>query len=420
MKKKFVFIIVLTVALLSSNLFGLTLAAEESSVGIGDYVYLGEYNGEPILWRCVMIRDDGPLMVSDKVIDFLAFDATTEVVGTIPIDPNDAESVRNCYGSNQYKTSTLRKWLNSSNEILWENHVPNASHVTANPYEFKVGFMSSFTDDELAYIKLVNNVNVVSSVDVADFGDKEHVYSLDWRIESMLENYHTAFSQYTEDYFFLLNTVEIIEMSKNIGGYYEVAFPTSYAASKASSQYIDKNGATYYWLRDAYADYKFPEGVRTMYPGAHEYYYNANNGYIGVRPAFVLNFESFPYGDGSKELPFSLSSSETNLKENEEDHLQITDKKNVQKEVFGSLGVSQMQGTNNNISVGDYVYMGVMDGEPILWRCIDIDQNGPLMLSDKLLRFFSFDAAGEHTNDDGGEDHSLDQIYGVLQLCAIG
>jgi putative cell wall-binding protein len=35
------------------------------------------------------------------------------------------------------------------------------------------------------------------------------------------------------------------------------------------------------------------------------------------------------------------------------------------------------------INIGDYVQMGKYYDEPILWRCVDIDENGPLMLADK-------------------------------------
>ena len=37
------------------------------------------------------------------------------------------------------------------------------------------------------------------------------------------------------------------------------------------------------------------------------------------------------------------------------------------------------------INIGDYVQMGTYYGAPILWRCVDIDENGPLMLSDKII-----------------------------------
>ena len=38
-----------------------------------------------------------------------------------------------------------------------------------------------------------------------------------------------------------------------------------------------------------------------------------------------------------------------------------------------------------NIKIGDYLQMGEYYGKPILWRCVDIDENGPLMLSDNLF-----------------------------------
>ena len=36
----------------------------------------------------------------------------------------------------------------------------------------------------------------------------------------------------------------------------------------------------------------------------------------------------------------------------------------------------------SNISIGDYIRLGTYNGQPILWRCVDIDERGPLMLSD--------------------------------------
>lgn len=37
------------------------------------------------------------------------------------------------------------------------------------------------------------------------------------------------------------------------------------------------------------------------------------------------------------------------------------------------------------IQVGDYITMGTYYDAPIVWRCVAIDENGPLMLSDKIL-----------------------------------
>lgn len=43
-------------------------------------------------------------------------------------------------------------------------------------------------------------------------------------------------------------------------------------------------------------------------------------------------------------------------------------------EEMSSVGTS-------NISIGDYIRLGNYNGQPILWRCVDVDEMGPLMLS---------------------------------------
>lgn len=43
------------------------------------------------------------------------------------------------------------------------------------------------------------------------------------------------------------------------------------------------------------------------------------------------------------------------------------------------------------LGIGEYITFGKYYDEPILWRCIDIDGNGMLMLSDKILCFKAFD-----------------------------
>ena len=41
--------------------------------------------------------------------------------------------------------------------------------------------------------------------------------------------------------------------------------------------------------------------------------------------------------------------------------------------------------TETRVQLGDYIQLGSYDGEPILWRCVSVDENGPLMLSDRVL-----------------------------------
>ena len=52
-----------------------------------------------------------------------------------------------------------------------------------------------------------------------------------------------------------------------------------------------------------------------------------------------------------------------------------------------------------SINIGDYVIFGKYYDEPILWRCVDIENGDPLMLSDKIISIKPFDAAGSHPND---------------------
>lgn len=50
---------------------------------------------------------------------------------------------------------------------------------------------------------------------------------------------------------------------------------------------------------------------------------------------------------------------------------------------------------NSVISEGDYIEFGTYEGEPILWRFVSKDENGLLMVSDKILCLKSYDAAGD-------------------------
>lgn len=48
------------------------------NIKIGDYIRLGTYNNESVLWRCVNVDDNGPLMLSDRVLeDYMPYDAMT-------------------------------------------------------------------------------------------------------------------------------------------------------------------------------------------------------------------------------------------------------------------------------------------------------------------------------------------------------
>ena len=53
-------------------------AATRPEIQIGDYIRLGTYEGAPIVWRCVAKDNNGPLMLSDRVLeDSMPYDAAT-------------------------------------------------------------------------------------------------------------------------------------------------------------------------------------------------------------------------------------------------------------------------------------------------------------------------------------------------------
>jgi len=52
----------------------------------------------------------------------------------------------------------------------------------------------------------------------------------------------------------------------------------------------------------------------------------------------------------------------------------------------------------NNFKIGDYFVLGKYYNELILWRCVDMDENGLLMLSDKIISYKPFDVPGEELN----------------------
>lgn len=59
--------------------------------------------------------------------------------------------------------------------------------------------------------------------------------------------------------------------------------------------------------------------------------------------------------------------------------------------------IAKAEGTKPNIKIGDYIKLGTYENEPILWRCVDIDDNGPLMLMDKVLGSMPYDAKTSET-----------------------
>ncbi len=60
------------------------------------------------------------------------------------------------------------------------------------------------------------------------------------------------------------------------------------------------------------------------------------------------------------------------------------------------LAVSNIVFADNEISIGKYIQLGSYNNEPIIWKCADIDdENGILMLSDKILCYKAIDSGNQ-------------------------
>lgn len=278
-----------------------------ATVQIGDFVTLGTYYEEPILWRCVDIDENGPLMLSDRIIGIKPFDASGDSIGMNGNSShgrgNQSYHKRTVRGSNFWADSNIRNWLNSTaqiGEVAYAcGNVPNDAGVYGglNSYENESGFLSSdnFSNEELSYIREATQKVAINEVDkaFASSGSKEHVYTDN--IEECVQNYDTdAFTMQVTDKMFFLNCVQlkaVYDNFKDSGDQYWLAYPTEAAVehSEYKSSDLRADKLWFYWLRDAMGDSPFPTHVRHVNPNEGIYFSWAHDDWhIGIRPAFYL------------------------------------------------------------------------------------------------------------------------------------
>lgn len=289
-------------------------ASAEMNINIGDYIQMGSYYGKPVLWRCVDIDENGPLILSDKILCLKAFDAA----GSDLIGSHGRNSVRETYGSNYWADSNIRSWLNSSAEagaVEWQcGNPPSADNIRygCNAYDDEAGFLSNFTASEVKAMRSVSQKTLVSSAEydigMYDTGLKRHDYNIS--INSVVQNYDTAFAEYDTDKMFLLDVKQVNAVYNNgdiLGEEYYIGTPT--AECVENSEYDDDQlaeGKKYdYWLRTAFTNYN--ENVRYVYSGGGVIFGYAYTDAIGVRPAFYLDLSSsVKSGTGTAEDPYSI------------------------------------------------------------------------------------------------------------------
>ena len=271
-------------------------AASKPDIQVGDYIKMGTYNSASILWRCVSIDDNGPLMLADRIVDTLAYDAKTN-------DNSNSKShsrsyKRDNYGSNYWKDSNMRSWLNSTasaGSVDWLcGNPPKDGYVSGtSAYNNKAGFLNEFTKAEIAAMKTVTQRSLVSHPEynkgiVEGDANSDLYYYTD--ISDAVANYDNAYFETTTEKVFLLDVKQANAVWKNLKSYYVA--------------YNNDGMAWPYWLRTPVTDCN------------HDMRYISSNGEVGryapwysdlgVRPAFYLDSEYFvaTSGTGSQSNPY--------------------------------------------------------------------------------------------------------------------
>ena len=271
-------------------------ASSKPDIKVGDYVKMGTYNNASILWRCVSIDDNGPLMLADRIIDTLAYDAKTN-------DNSNSKShsrsyKRDDYGSNYWKDSNMRSWLNSTasaGNVDWLcGNPPKDGYVSGvGAYNEKAGFLNAFSKSEIAAMKTVTQRSLVSHPEynkgiVDGDANSDLLYYTD--ISEAVANYDSSYFETTTEKVFLLDVKQANAVWKNLKGYYVA--------------YNNDGMAWPYWLRTPVTDCN--HDMRYISSSGQVGRYAPWYSDLGVRPAFYLDSEYFvtTSGSGSQSSPY--------------------------------------------------------------------------------------------------------------------
>ena len=240
----------------------------------GDIIEFGSYSGETITWICVDVDENGPLMLSENVICSKQYDAA----GTDSTYHNDGWGyIRKNYGSNCWYDSNIRQWLNSSGTVEYTHCPPT--------YSNEDGFMSNFSEAELACVKEVTQKTYVNSWETNRSGyvnggtrevpDVTTVAGLD-------RDYSYYWYQNVTDSFFLLGQEQLSRIYEN---------DPSYVYNDASyyTRIAGNSGASYEHTFVVF-------GENTI--GA-----SRSSSSNGIRPAFYLDIDKYNSSTNTPSTP---------------------------------------------------------------------------------------------------------------------
>ncbi len=323
----------------------------DTQLKLGDYIEMGNYLGENILWRCVSFEKikgydkngnpvmdatdtateykEGylPLMLSDKILCFKAFDAfgdnTVGSHGRGYKEFRQISDINNIIrsrsgGSNYWGDSNIRDWLNSdkdSGNVIWScGNPPDREHVVSDEYSDESGFLTNFNSQEKTLIQKVTQKSIIPPYEYSE-EVKENLFKHNFYIETSVQNYDVADSEMCEDRIFLLDVKQVNTVYKSFDNYYKEAEATSGALINGHETREHKYFS--YTLRTPYTcatAWKYLNNVRWIVPNPGDYAGNVrfvdSSIAAGIRPAFFLNESAngiFKMGLGTEVEPYRLS-----------------------------------------------------------------------------------------------------------------
>lgn len=212
------------------------------------------------------------MLVSEYILCQKAFDAAESEHYEKLSNVYNAEKEIQKFGSNDWESSNIREWLNSSDQtVIFSTHPPTKESVSNNSYYEEPGFLSNFSQSEREKIQPINHDACI---------DKVYLLSTD-EINKYIQQVN--FSRIRQ----------ITSTGKTHGGY---------------KDFIGNNWS--YWSRTSiHGSISCVDGVFNADSGAdpsNALSCNANNGVVGVLPALNLKSDISTSGSGTKDNPWKV------------------------------------------------------------------------------------------------------------------
>ena len=358
------------------------------SFNTGDYIEFGKYLNSPILWKVMEIdENENPVLISENILTFKSFDAQEEDTsdfdfnGAIGLDQVLPESTGYTNGCNNWSSSSLRQWLNSSEKnITWKNRIPDKKGSILS-YDKEAGFLSSenFSNEEVAVILPYKHKLILTSHSKCDpIGGSEEFNGNPYiKKETIIGNYNNGKYTEIEDKVSLMSINDFKNWNEKLKlKYAKSATETAYNQVISKGYEIDSDSLHPYWTK---TPVEYNSNSSLLVPTYEAEFdegeilpFDANVYGIGVAPVIVLNKDNLSgiFGSGMKADPIKIIFANSSEK------------------------ATPLERPENN--VGKYISFGKYYDQPILWRIINYSsQYGYQLFSDSIICAKVYDASGK-------------------------